>query len=108
MSLPNLSNTVLRFAQNTTKRAVTQTVVNHVPQLTKVDTTIKATITTPQPEDLQNIEVDTSLKYKLCHSVDELTINDRFIHNSIEYKVIAESNRSDYGYYRVVGEEVQE
>ena len=105
---PNLAKTVLRFAQNITKRTVTQTVVNHIPQKTKVDTTIKATITTPQPEDLQNIEIDTSLKYKLCHSVDQLTIDDRFVHKNIEYKVIAEQDREDYGYYRVVGEEVQE
>lgn len=105
--LPNLSSIVLRFAQDITKRSVTQTVVNHIPQETKIDTIIKATITTPQPEDLQNIEIDTSLKYKLAHSVDEITINDRFVHQNIEYKVISESNRSDYGYYRVLGEEVQ-
>ena len=105
---PNLSKTVLRFAQDITKRSVVQTVVNHIPQKTKTDTTIRATITTPKPEDLQNIEIDTSLKYKLCHSVNEITIDDRFIHNGIEYKVIGEQNRSDYGYYRVVGEEIQE
>jgi hypothetical protein len=106
--IPNLNKTVLRFAQPITKRETIQTVVNHLPQILKIDTLIRATITTPKPEDLENIEVDTSLRYKLCHSVDSLKINDRFVHKDTEYKVIAEQDRGDYGYYRVVGEEVQE
>ena len=107
MSLPNMSNTVLRFSQIIIKRTITQTVVNHEPIKTAVDTPFKATITTPKPEDLAQVEVDTSLKYKLCHSVEAIGIDDIFVHKNTEYKVIGESDRDDYGYYRVLGEEVQ-
>lgn len=106
--LPNLSSTVLSFAQPITRRITTQTVVNHKPSIAKEDDTIQATITTPKPEDLQNIEVDTSLKYQVCHSVDEMKIDYRFIYKQVEYKVISINDRDDYGYYRSVGEEVQE
>ena len=107
MSLPNMASTVLSFAQTITKRTITQTVVDFEPVKPPVDTPFMATITTPKSEDLQQFEIDTSLKYKLCHSVDAITIDDRFIHKGTVYKVIGESDRDDYGYYRVLGEEVQ-
>lgn len=104
---PNMSNTVLSFSQLITKREVTQSVVNHRTVKTFVDTPFQATITTPKPEDLQQVEINTALKYKLCHSVDPIKVDDRFVHKTIEYKVIGLSDREDYGYYRAIGEEVQ-
>lgn len=107
--IPNMSNTILRFARTITKRDVSQVNVDGEAQDIFIDGDIKATITTPKPEELQQLEVNSKLKYKVCHSVDEITINDRFItsDNPLEYKVIAEQERDLYGYYRVVGEEVQ-
>ena len=107
MILPNLANTVLRFAQTITKRAFTQTVVNHEPTESYIDGDFLATVTTPTPEDLQQVEIDTSLKYKLIHSADEIKINDLVVHKGTTYRIITLSDREDYGYYRTVGEEVQ-
>jgi len=107
MSLPNLSKTVLRFAQTIIKRTVTQTVVDHLPVKSFVDTPFKATVTTPQSEDLENIEIDTSLKYKTFHSVEEIKIDDIAVHKNTEYKIINLSDREDYGYFKSLGEEIQ-
>lgn len=105
--LPNMSNTVLNFAQVITKRVVTQQVINHRTVKTYDDIPFKATITTPQPEDLQQVEINTALKYKLSHSIKDINIDDIFIHRGVEYKVIQLSKRDDYGYYRALGEEIQ-
>lgn len=107
MSLPNLANTVLSFAQTITKRTVTQTVVNHVPQKTYSDSDFLATVTTPKPEDLENVEIDTKLKYKLLHSKEAIAIDDLFVHKGTNYKAIDLSDREDYGYFRSLVEEVQ-
>ena len=104
---PNMASTILSFAQLIIKRTITQTVVDHEPVKSEVDTPFMSTITTPKPEDLQQFEIDTSLKYKLSHSVDAIVIDDRFVHKNTVYKVIGESDRDDYGFYRVLGEEVQ-
>lgn len=107
MTLPNLANTVLRFAQTITKRVVTQTIVNHEPTESYIDSDFLATVTTPTPEDLQQVEIDTSLKYKLIHSVDVIKINDLVVYKGTTYRIIALSDREDYGYYRAISEEVQ-
>jgi len=105
--LPNLSSTILRFAQTIIKRTVTQTVVNHLPQKSFVDTNFLATVTTPKSEDLQNVQIDTALKYKNIHSVDSIVIDDLFVHKGTEYKIIVLADREDYGYFKALGEEVQ-
>lgn len=107
MGLPNLSKTVLRFAQTVTKRTPVQSVVNHLPVKTYADTSIKATITTPTSTDMISVEVDTSLSYKLIHSVESIKIDDIIVHQSTSYRIISLSNRVDYGYFRAIGEEVQ-
>ena len=107
MGLPNLSKTVLRFAQTITKRVTIQTVVNHLPVKTYIDGDFLATVTTPKTEDLQQTEIDTKLKYKNIHSVDEIKIDDLFIHKGTTYKAIVLADREDYGYYKALGEEIQ-
>ncbi len=107
MSQPNMSSTVLKFAQTIVKRTVTQTVVNFTPTKTYVDTPFKATITTPQSDDLVQVNITTSLSYKLCHSVEEIKKDDLFVHRNTNYKVIKLYAREDYGYFRCLGEEVQ-
>lgn len=107
MGLPNLANTVLRFAQTITKRVPTQTVVNHEAVTTYIDGDFLATITTPKTEDLAQAEIDTSLKYKNIHSVDEIKIGDLFIHRVTTYKAIVLGDREDYGYFKALGEEIQ-
>jgi len=106
--LPNLANTVLRFAQSITIRVATQTVINYAPSVTYADSTIKATVTTPTSEDLTSLEIDTSLKYKTIHTTyTTLKIGDLFVHQNITYKIIVFTNNQDYGYTEALGEEVQ-
>lgn len=106
--LPDMSDTVLSFAQTITKRTVTQQVINHQTVKTYVDDNdFQATITTPQSEDLQQVNINTALKYKLSHSVKSIDIDDIFVHRNVEYKVIKLGDREDYGYFRALGEEIQ-
>ena len=105
--LPDMGSTVLSFSQTITKRTVTQTVVNHEPVKTFVDTDFKATVTTATDNDLSQVEVDTSLSYKNIHSTESIKIDDLFIHRTIIYKVIKLKAREDYGFYSSLGEEVQ-
>jgi len=107
MSLPNLASTVLSFAQTITKRTVTQIVVNHKPVKSYVNSDFLATVTTPKTEDLQQVEIDTSLKYKNIHTVAEIKMDDLFIHKGTNYKIIVLADREDYGYYKALGEEIQ-
>lgn len=105
--LPNLSNTVRRFRQTITKRTVTQTIVNYEPVNTYTDTQIEATVTTPKEEELNQMNIDASLKYKTIHTTEELKMNDTIIHKGTEYKIIKAQDRQDYGYTRAIAEEVQ-
>lgn len=107
MNVPNMSSTVLSFSQTIIKRTITQTIVNHVPVKTPVDTPFVATVTTPKEKDLVQVEVDTALSYKNFHSVETIKIDDIFVHRNIEYRVIKLHEREDYGYFSGLGEEVQ-
>lgn len=106
-SQPDMSSTVLSFAQIIVKKVVTQSVINHRTVKAYVESPFESTVTTPKTQDLLQIEVNTALKYKLSHSVDSIKIDDIFVHKLTEYKVISLSDRDDYGYYRAIGEEVQ-
>lgn len=107
MGLPNMASTVLSFSQIITKRTITQTVVNHLPVKSPVDTPFVATVTTPKEKELVQVEVDTALSYKNFHSVETIKIDDMFIHRNIVYKVIKLQEREDYGFFGGLGEEVQ-
>lgn len=107
MGRPNLSHVVLKDAETITLQSMVQTVVNHRPVNTPTPKDIKARVSTPTSEDLKQLEVDTSLKYQLIHCVEPVKVNDRFTYNGVTYKIISSNDRSNYGFYRAVGEEIK-
>lgn len=105
--LPNLNRTVLRFAQNVTLKTITQSVVNHRPVETSIDSTIKATIIPSESDTLQSLTIDESLSYFTMFTTVNLANNDRIVYKNKTYKVVKEKDYSDYGYTEYVIEEVK-
>ena len=102
-----MSKTALSFAQDVTLKTVTQSIVDFEAVKTETESTIKATVTTPQDQDLVNVEVDSALAYKKIYSVQPVKIDDIFEFENIDYKVIKLSNRGSYGFYVSLGEELK-
>lgn len=105
--LPNLSRTVLRFAQPVTLKTIVQTVINHRPVNTPTDSTIKATIIPATSETLKSLTIDESLTYFTMFATIAIKPNDRIIYQAKTYKVVQDKDYSDYGYSEYVIEEVK-
>lgn len=105
--LPNLNRIVLRFAQSVTLKTITQSVVNHRPVNTSVDSTIKATLVPAASEALKSLTIDESLAYFTMYAVVSVKPNDRIVYKTKTYKVVQDKDYSDYGYNEYVIEEVK-
>lgn len=100
-----MAQTVLRFAQSVTLRQSTQAIINHKPQFTYLDSTIKATIHPADMEKLQIEGIDKNIKYIDIFTTTEVKINDLIVYKGSTYKVIKSDNYSEYGYFELVGAE---
>lgn len=105
MMIPNLAH-VLKFAeQSITKRVITVTSVDFEEVESVVDTTIQAVVQVADQETIQANNLDSSKRYLQVHTSDDLEIGDYVIYQQVEYKVVRESNYSDYGYRELIAEE---
>ncbi len=105
MGLPNLSRTVKRFSVPVKLFKITKTIVNHVPQETEVESSIKAVVQPAQKEKLVKDKIDHSLKYVQVHTLTEIVEGDIIEYKGIRYKAFEDADYSDYGYYEIIMEE---
>lgn len=106
-SFTNVNRALDRYLQTVHYTTISRTTVDFEETLTPTVTIIKAVVQPANPEKLNVDQIDWSLKYRLIHSNQPLVMGDYVRHDGIEYKLIAPSDWSDYGYYRAIGEEVK-
>ncbi|QEO57564.1 hypothetical protein [Francisella marina] len=98
-----MANTVLSFAQNVDLLKVTQVMTRGRPGETTVSSIIKATVTTPKPEQLQALDIDYSLQYITLHTTaNNVTTQDKIGYKGKIYRVIDSQDYSDYGYMKLL------
>jgi len=107
MSLPNMRRTVLSFGQQVVLRKHTQSIVNHIPTFTYVDSDIVAAIQPANAEELELDNIDKNKRYISVFSVNQITINDLIGYKDVDYKIISSEDYSDYGYYELIGAEIK-
>ena len=105
--LPNLSQTVRRFAQPIKLIKTVETIVNHRPTQTETITDIKAVVQPADAETISKNRLDSSLRFIQVHSLEEILINDIIEYRGLKYKAYENSDYLDYGYFENIMEEIK-
>lgn len=105
--MPDMSSTVLEFAQSLTFKTSVQTVVNYEPVITYTTTTKQGVIYPSKSDDLKSLLIDNTLAYYTVITIDNLDINDLLSYKSKDFKLFSKQDFSDYGYYQFIFEEIK-
>jgi len=108
MLLPNMFMNVMLFSQELVIFNAVQVVEDFEPVENLTQRTILCTVQKADAERLQINNVDESLNYIEVHAdVDsDLKINDQCIYAGVRYKLIFKYPDQDYGYVRVIFEQM--
>ena len=106
--LPKPISAIKRFSQPIKLIKVTQTIENHRPVESEVISDIKAVVQIANKSNINKDYLNYGLEYLQVHTLDAIQLNDYIEYKNKRYRVVENSNYSDYGYYESVCEEVKE
>ena len=105
--LPDMSDTLTEWEQPVILKTVVRTTVDFEDVVVVTPEDIRAVVQVATPEQLSVLQIDISLKYRLCHSKVPISMGQYIEFQGINYKIITPSDWTDYGFSEVIGEQVK-
>lgn len=107
--LPDMSDVLSEWEQDVLRKVVDRQTVDFEPVDVVTAYTMRAVVQVERPENLNMDTLDWSRRYIKIHTNDDsLNVGEFLEYQGQDYKIVTDSDFSDYGFYRAIGEQTKE